>query len=471
MANDSSAGPDPGPERTRKPPSLEAKESEATAAERGGSPGSPRLGLTATVGAERRTLYEGDSPWQAMHHLSLWVNQDSSKSRDVTEIAVADRAGGYGAVAQRNDNSEFELRFETPDAQALYRQVTRERQMELGSPANNRISAAAPERATAPRRNERAGTEQGPSSEDLRRDILARLQTPDDQPSQNEVDRSRSAIVDQQVLERATSEQLKQLQQVARNAPEQLDMSLRELQRKIERDVSRDSADTGKAQGTASQSDPIRVGPSVNERFTVQERLGRRNYWQRDRPDRLSFTETWLSLQSKEHSAAALMGMVDRAVELGWKRLHLDGTPEFKREAWIIATSRGLVAVGHTPTIGDRESAQIERRRLMAPERDRGPAREAATEARSQVPRAKVERVAMPSTEQLRQLVRKAIADGRVSPDLEERLTRLLEREVGKRAAQRSPVALQTWDSAAPRVRAKQQAVASRGSRDVQRDR
>ena len=62
------------------------------------------------------------------------------------------------------------------------------------------------------------------------------------------------------------------------------------------------------------------------------------------------------------------MGMVDRAVELGWKRLHLEGSPEFKREAWILAHSRGLEARGYTATMGDREAAEAERRRHKGPQ-------------------------------------------------------------------------------------------------------
>jgi Large polyvalent protein-associated domain 7 len=256
-----------------------------------------------------------------------------------------------------------------------------------------------------------------------------------------------------QVLERANVNQLRQLQDVATDKPGELGEALRKLQKQIERDVARDDADAGAAPG-------------------ARLHVGRRDYWLRDRPDRLAFTETWLSLRTKEHNAAALMGMVDRAVELGWKRLHLDGTPEFKREAWIIATSRGLEVLGYTATLGDREAAQAERKRLAGSVQERQAHRAAGEVLRVQGQAAKADHAAEPTADQLRQVVRKAIADGRLAPELEERLTRQLSGEAKRRGAMGNPApTVQTWDPASPRVRTAHQAPDARKARQVQRER
>lgn len=465
MANDTS----PGPEPTRAPQAQRGNEADAAAQPaRDLTPGQPQLQVQATSQGVSATLYEGDSPWQAMHRLSIQVNQDSPQAKDLTRITLTDQGAKFGVAAVRNNTGEMELQFQTSDAQALYRQVIRERQMELASPADNRMSAAAPQRTAAARKAQReSATPDEPSHDEMRRGIVDRLEGSEERASGNKPGKPENAELDRQVLERASVEQLRKLQEVARSKPEELGDALRKLQKQIEREVARDDPDTGKA-AVATLS----VGPPVQERFSVQERLGRRDYWLRDRPDRLGFTETWLSLRTKEHNSAALMGMVDRAVELGWKRLHLEGTPEFKREAWIIANSRGLAVLGYTATLGDREAAQAERKRLTGSIQERDADRAAEPLARTQGHAAKSDRTQEPTTEQLRQVVRKAIADGRVSPELEERLTRLLSREAQRRGAMgKAAPKIQTWDPGSPRVRAAQQAPDARKSRMVQRER
>lgn len=465
MANDTS----PGPEPTRAPQAQRGKEADAAAQPtRDVTPGQPQLQVQATSQGASAILYEGDSPWQAMHRLSIQVNQDSPQAKDLTRITLTDQGGKFGVAADRNDTGEMELQFQTSDAQALYRQVMRERQMELANPADNRMSAAPAQRTAAARNAPRdSATPDELSPDEMRRGILDRLEGSEERAPGSKPGKPESAELDRQVLERAGVEQLRKLQEVARSKPEELGDALRKLQKQIEREVARDDTDTGKAPAAT-----LSVGPPVQERFTVQERLGRRDYWLRDRPDRLGFTETWLSLRTKEHSSAALMGMVDRAVELGWKHLHLEGTPEFKREAWILANSRGLAVLGYTATLGDREAAQAELKRITGSIQERGADRAAEPVARAQVQAARPDRTKQPTAEQLRQVVRKAIADGRVSPELEEKLTRLLSREAQRRGSLGKPAPkVQTWDPGSPRVSAAQHAPHAHKSRVVQRER
>jgi hypothetical protein len=184
----------------------------------------------------------------------------------------------------------------------------------------------------------------------------------------------------------------------------------------------------------------------VDERFTVSPRLVGNEYWFRDRPDRLAFTETWLTLRTAEHSSAALMGMVDRARELGWQTVHLQGSAEFKREAWVLATSRGLQAMGYTPTQGDREAAAAQQRRQQR--RVDLPAQpERTTSTKDQRPV-----VPDPDQTQWRAVLQKAMNDARVPPQLEGRLMEALEQRGRQRGTTGQPVRFNVWDAKAPKL-------------------
>lgn len=47
-----------------------------------------------------------------------------------------------------------------------------------------------------------------------------------------------------------------------------------------------------------------------------------------------------------------------------WTAVNFNGTPEFKRQAWIAAAARGINGVGHTSSDGDRIAAHAERKRI-----------------------------------------------------------------------------------------------------------
>jgi hypothetical protein len=416
--------------------------------------------------------YRGPSPAHAMHHLAWVVNHEATESRAIRRVALQDLQGTHGVKAARNARGEFELEFQTPDAQALYRQIVRERQMELAMPADNEISALAPVQQRQARAKGDSTTRDAESIEGLQRSIAAALDPPKNEEAST---RRRDSETERLVLERATLEQLKELKHLADTAqPKALREGLRDLQRQIENEVARE--DDGR--GPSMRRTPSATTP-VNERFTAQQRLGRRDYWMRDRPDRLAFTQTWLRLRTKEHSAAAIMGMVDRALELGWKRLHLDGTPEFKREAWILASARGLSVRGYTATLGDREAAEAERRRIETTPKVRrdGSTERQATDRRPRPERDQAGRYlarqpseSRPTLEAMRQILRKAMADAKTPPELEGRLLGLLDTEQRRRLDKGVGQKPQVWDPAAPRVRA-EPAAPQRSRRDVQRDR
>lgn len=59
--------------------------------------------------------------------------------------------------------------------------------------------------------------------------------------------------------------------------------------------------------------------------------------------------------------------MVAIAAHRGWKRIEVTGSPEFRREAWLAASSRGIEAKGYEPTELDRAAVA-----KMRPKFERG---------------------------------------------------------------------------------------------------
>ncbi|MFN9504466.1 MAG: LPD7 domain-containing protein [Rubrivivax sp.] len=376
---------------------------------------------------QRLSLFTTNSPWAAMHRLAASLNPTQQQAQEgIDRSELQDVQNQVGATANRGDTGQWELSFTNDDSRALYRQAVRERQMELARPAENSLSALPPaadrsSRKTQPR--DEAVAERG----ELQRLIENR---------EGEASLSRQQLdVVQQIIKQANPEQLKHLKQAAQDteAPDAWHKALRAVQAHIE-----------KAAGvTDRQAADRQQTTPVEERFTVSPRLIGSEYWFRDRPDRLAFTETWLTLRTAEHSSAALMGVVDRAGELGWKTVHLHGSAEFKREAWVLATSRGLQAVGYTPTQRDPEAASAEqgRRERARPQQSPVASREAATsrEASPAQPsdrqQAQQRQPSEPQTTdpaQLRAVMQKAMRDARVPAQLEVRLIEALERRANK---------------------------------------
>jgi len=109
-----------------------------------------------------------------------------------------------------------------------------------------------------------------------------------------------------------------------------------------------------------------RAIPPLEDRFNVK-RIGlmEKAYHFRDQVGKVAFTDKFMSISTGTESPAAIKAMVDRAAERGWETVRLNGSSEFVRQGWIAATAQGLKAVGHTPTISDREAATKEKVRLQ----------------------------------------------------------------------------------------------------------
>lgn len=131
----------------------------------------------------------------------------------------------------------------------------------------------------------------------------------------------------------------------------------------------RDTAQTLRPEGSRRPpaeraTRPWPPGVPLEDRFNVSRRWTTREYEFRDQPGRVAFRESFRSLRSEQHGGAAVVAMVDRAVERGWDRVRADGSAEFRRQTWIAGSARGLTVVGHEPTPGDREAARNEQRRV-----------------------------------------------------------------------------------------------------------
>ena len=201
--------------------------------------------------------------------------------------------------------------------------------------------------------------------------------------------------------------------------------------------------------------------PPLEDRFNVK-RIGlvEKEYHFRDQAGKVAFTDKFMSMSTGSESPAAIKAMVDRAAERGWETVRLNGSPEFVRQGWIAATAQGLKAVGHTVTAGDREAAAKERVRLQI--NQDAPTSQRPGEAIVRVQSAHIERVsgdrtsaALSGQRQLAAAIEKALADGKVSPELRGQVRAMMTAEGAKRVARGDRFKVPVYDSRAPRVRSK----------------
>ncbi len=66
-------------------------------------------------------------------------------------------------------------------------------------------------------------------------------------------------------------------------------------------------------------------------------------------PTKIAFTDRGKRLVTEHDDPSVIQGMVLRAKAKGWTTVRVNGTPEFKTEAWVQATIAGLDVEGYTP--------------------------------------------------------------------------------------------------------------------------
>lgn len=95
-------------------------------------------------------------------------------------------------------------------------------------------------------------------------------------------------------------------------------------------------------------------------------------YYFGNRPDSLAFVDKGARLQTKLSNAQVAGSMVDIAEARGWTEIQVKGTADFRRDAWLEASARGLTVQGYKPKEEDlarlkklteeRQSNEIEAR-------------------------------------------------------------------------------------------------------------
>lgn len=130
----------------------------------------------------------------------------------------------------------------------------------------------------------------------------------------------------------------------------------------------------GKKANASQEEEPADEKPAP----TVPDRVAKSyveldgKYYFVKKPDQLAFVDKGVRLQTKLTNAKVAASMVDVAEARNWTELQVKGTSDFRREAWLEATSRGLKVRGYKPKAedlarlkkmsGDRQSNEVEAR-------------------------------------------------------------------------------------------------------------
>jgi Large polyvalent protein-associated domain 7 len=113
--------------------------------------------------------------------------------------------------------------------------------------------------------------------------------------------------------------------------------------------------------------------PSLNQRRDAAESLRKRfleageQFYYRTapgEPTKIAFTDQGKRLVTEHDDPSVIQGMVLRAKSKGWTTVRVNGTAEFKTEAWVQATIAGLEVEGYTPRgidLAQREDRQGQR--------------------------------------------------------------------------------------------------------------
>jgi hypothetical protein len=241
--------------------------------------------------------------------------------------------------------------------------------------------------------------------------------------------------------------------------------------------VERTDPDINSMRPEGSAAAKRRAIPPLDDRFNVK-RVGlvEKAYHFRDQAGKVAFTDKWVSISTGSESPAAIKAMVDRAAERGWRAVRLNGSPEFVRQGWIAATAQGLRAVGHSPTVGDRDVAAKERTRLQIDQTASALQRSGEAIQRGQlahVEQASGDRSAAKGVgnSPLAAVIEKALAEGKVSPELRGQVRAVMTAEGAKRVARGERLKVPVYDTRTPRARAKTVQVGPQRHSDRERSR
>jgi putative DNA primase/helicase len=103
-------------------------------------------------------------------------------------------------------------------------------------------------------------------------------------------------------------------------------------------------------------------------------------------PTKVAFTDHGKRLITEHDDPSVIHGMVLRAQEKGWTVVRVNGTDEFKTEAWVQATIAGLEVEGYTPRgidLAQREDRRDQRQARRPASKDQGDQKASNREARN----------------------------------------------------------------------------------------
>jgi hypothetical protein len=159
------------------------------------------------------------------------------------------------------------------------------------------------------------------------------------------------------------------------------------------------------AAGEALEQRRREIVESLKDRFIVKGNA----YHFKGAADRKAFEDLGSRLTTDHSTQFVVRGMLDLAEHKGWATLALKGTAEFRREAWLQASQRGMKTRGYDATAQDqRRLAELDQRQLQPRnvlEPGQSPARTAAAAPPSPDSQQR---------EQLLNVVRASLRDGKV---------------------------------------------------------
>ena len=135
----------------------------------------------------------------------------------------------------------------------------------------------------------------------------------------------------------------------------------------------------GKGKAPAYLSEP----EGIAKRYYVEDRRGERQYFEDYQRRNLAMRATDTSISSKREDLNTIRAMIEIAEARGWHSVEIRGSGEFKREAWIEASARGLEGRGFTPSDADRQEADRRRAERGQANEVRAVEREQAREERA----------------------------------------------------------------------------------------
>lgn len=100
---------------------------------------------------------------------------------------------------------------------------------------------------------------------------------------------------------------------------------------------------------------------TIGKAYYVEEKDGERRYFDDYQRRALAMRATATSVSTKREDLNTVRAMLELAEARGWQTVQIRGSSEFRREAWIEATARGLEGRGFAAT--DVERQEAERRR------------------------------------------------------------------------------------------------------------